>query len=78
MQDYLKKNPPVNEDMLRSMMMSMGQNLLRKNSSDDAANEKPKVGFSKSGLILSARFLLRQTAATNQKCPQATLFISVL
>lgn len=25
MQDYLKKNPPVNEDMLRSMMMSMGQ-----------------------------------------------------
>lgn len=25
MQDYLKKNPPVNEDMLRSLMMSMGQ-----------------------------------------------------
>lgn len=25
MQDYLKKNPPINEDMLRSMMMSMGQ-----------------------------------------------------
>jgi uncharacterized protein YneF (UPF0154 family) len=25
MQDYLKKNPPVNEDMLRSMMMSLGQ-----------------------------------------------------
>jgi uncharacterized protein YneF (UPF0154 family) len=25
MQDYLKKNPPVNEDMLRSMRMSMGQ-----------------------------------------------------
>ena len=25
MLDYLKKNPPVNEDMLRSMMMSMGQ-----------------------------------------------------
>ena len=25
MQDYLKKNPPVNEDMLRNMMMSMGQ-----------------------------------------------------
>ena len=25
MQDYLKKNPPVNEDMLRTMMMSMGQ-----------------------------------------------------
>ena len=23
--DYLEKNPPVNEDMLRSMMMSMGQ-----------------------------------------------------
>lgn len=25
MQDYLEKNPPVSEDMLRSMMMSMGQ-----------------------------------------------------
>ena len=25
MQDYLKKNPPVNEDMLRMMMASMGQ-----------------------------------------------------
>jgi uncharacterized protein YneF (UPF0154 family) len=25
MQDYLKKNPPVNEEMLRSMMSSMGQ-----------------------------------------------------
>lgn len=25
MQDYLKKNPPVNEDMLRMMMLSMGQ-----------------------------------------------------
>ena len=25
MQYYLKKNAPVNEDMLRSMMMSMGQ-----------------------------------------------------
>jgi uncharacterized protein YneF (UPF0154 family) len=25
MQDYLKKNPPVNEDMLRMMMTSMGQ-----------------------------------------------------
>ena len=25
MQDQLKKNPPVNEDMLRMMMASMGQ-----------------------------------------------------
>lgn len=25
MKDYFKKNPPVNEDMLRMMMMSMGQ-----------------------------------------------------
>ena len=24
-QDYFKKNPPVNEDMLRMMMASMGQ-----------------------------------------------------
>ena len=24
MQDYFKKNPPVNEDMLRMMMASMG------------------------------------------------------
>lgn len=25
MKDYLEKNPPVNEEMLRTMMMSMGQ-----------------------------------------------------
>lgn len=25
MQDYFKRNPPINEDMLRQMMMSMGQ-----------------------------------------------------
>ncbi|MBV7389164.1 MULTISPECIES: YneF family protein [Enterococcus] len=25
MMDYFKKNPPINEDMLRQMMMSMGQ-----------------------------------------------------
>lgn len=25
MQDYFKKNPPVNEEMLRMMMASMGQ-----------------------------------------------------
>ena len=25
MQDYFKKNPPINEDMLRQMMMSIGQ-----------------------------------------------------
>ena len=25
MQDYFEKNPPVNEDMLRTMMMSIGQ-----------------------------------------------------
>ena len=25
MQDYFKKNPPINEDILRQMMMSMGQ-----------------------------------------------------
>ncbi|SFH67345.1 YneF family protein [Pisciglobus halotolerans] len=25
MMDYFKKNPPVNEDMLRMMMMQMGQ-----------------------------------------------------
>ena len=25
MQKYLKKNPPINEDMLRTMMLSMGQ-----------------------------------------------------
>jgi hypothetical protein len=24
--DYLKKNPPINEKMLRAMMMQMGQN----------------------------------------------------
>ncbi|MDN6250883.1 MAG: YneF family protein [Tetragenococcus koreensis] len=25
MEDYMKKNPPINEDMLSTMMMSMGQ-----------------------------------------------------
>lgn len=25
MKDYLKKNPPINEEMLRMMMMQMGQ-----------------------------------------------------
>lgn len=25
MEDYLQKNPPVNEDVLRMMMMQMGQ-----------------------------------------------------
>lgn len=25
MKDYLEKNPPINEKMLRTMMMSMGQ-----------------------------------------------------
>lgn len=26
MMNYLKKNPPINEKMLRTMMMQMGQN----------------------------------------------------
>lgn len=26
MMDYMKKNPPINEKMLRVMMMQMGQN----------------------------------------------------
>ena len=26
MMDFLKKNPPINEEMLRMMMMQMGQN----------------------------------------------------
>ena len=30
MKDYLKKNPPINEEMLRMMMMQMGQNHLKK------------------------------------------------
>ncbi len=30
MMDYLEKNPPINEDMLRIMMMQMGQNLPRR------------------------------------------------
>lgn len=30
MKDYLEKSSQVNEDMLRSMMMSMGQNHLRR------------------------------------------------
>jgi uncharacterized protein YneF (UPF0154 family) len=60
MQDYLKKNPPVNEDMLRMMMMSMGQKPSEKKiRQNDATNEKPKVktGFL-NGLIDSARFFV--------------------
>ena len=30
MMDYLKKNPPINEEMLRMMMMQMGQNHLKR------------------------------------------------
>jgi len=30
MMDYLKKNPPINEQMLRTMMMQMGQKPSRK------------------------------------------------
>lgn len=30
MKDYLKKNPPINEEMLRMMMMQMGQNHLKR------------------------------------------------
>ena len=53
MKDYLEKNPPVNEDMLRE-----------ENSPDDAANEEPreKIGSDPTtfyGLIFSARFLFR-------------------
>lgn len=32
MMDYLKKNPPINEEMLRMMMMQMGQNHLKRKS----------------------------------------------
>ncbi len=49
--------------MLRSMMMSMGQNPSEKNSSDDAANEKPKVGFSKK----RADFISRYCGKTQQR-----------
>ncbi|HLS23166.1 MAG TPA: YneF family protein [Pseudogracilibacillus sp.] len=30
MMDYLKKNPPINEQMLRTLMMQMGQKPSRK------------------------------------------------
>lgn len=30
MMNYMKKNPPINEDMLRVMMMQMGQNPSKK------------------------------------------------
>ncbi len=30
MKDYLKKNPPINEEMLRMMMMQMGQKTISK------------------------------------------------
>ena len=39
MMDYFKKNPPINEEMLRMMMMQMGQNLHTKNKSNDDNDE---------------------------------------
>ena len=32
MMDYLKKNPPINEQMLKMMMMQMGRNHLKRKS----------------------------------------------
>lgn len=31
MKKYFEENPPVNEDMLKAMMMQMGQNHLKRN-----------------------------------------------
>ena len=40
MMDYLKKNPPINEQMLKMMMMQMGHETISKeNQSNDANNE---------------------------------------
>lgn len=44
MMDYIKKNPPINEKMLRVMMMQMGQNPSQKkiNQMMQAINKQNK------------------------------------
>ncbi|GAA0461995.1 YneF family protein [Alkalibacillus silvisoli] len=49
MMSYLKKNPPINEQMLRTMMMQMGQkpsqkkiNQMMKSMSQQMDNDKKK------------------------------------
>ncbi|EST89953.1 YneF family protein [Vagococcus lutrae] len=44
MEDYLQKNPPVNEDMLRMMMMQMGQKPSEKKLRQMMANMKTQTG----------------------------------
>ncbi|MBP1043887.1 YneF family protein [Vagococcus sp. BWB3-3] len=44
MEDYLKKNPPVNEDMLRMMMMQMGQKPSEKKIRQMMQNMKNQAG----------------------------------
>lgn len=44
MMDYLKKNPPINEQMLKTMMMQMGQKPSQKkiNQMMNAMNKQSK------------------------------------
>ena len=44
MEDYLQKNPPVNEDMLRMMRMQMGQKPSEKKLRQMMANMKTQTG----------------------------------
>ncbi|WEG74047.1 YneF family protein [Vagococcus intermedius] len=44
MEDYLKKNPPINEDMLRMMMMQMGQKPSEKKIRQMVQNMKAQAG----------------------------------
>ncbi|WP_031548715.1 YneF family protein [Salinicoccus luteus] len=54
MMDYLEKNPPINEDMLRMMMMQMGQKpsqkkinqmmtMMNRNTDSKSAKERMKA-----------------------------------
>ncbi|MGX7058668.1 YneF family protein [Vagococcus humatus] len=44
MEDYLQKNPPVNEDMLRMMMLQMGQKPSEKKLRQMMQNMKSQAG----------------------------------
>lgn len=47
MMDYLEKNPPINEDMLRMMMMQMGQKPSQKKVNQMMSMMNKNVGSQK-------------------------------
>ena len=52
MEDYLQKNPPVNEDMLRMMMMRDGSKPSEKKLRQMMANMKTQTGKNNPSLFM--------------------------